>query len=246
MYDIHNHVLPGLDDGAATMDESLRMLASAARQGITHVACTPHGTDRANEETDRLFQSVFLHVKEAAKRGGIPVELALASELMLGADILRTLQLPMATFHGAGRYCLIEFPWETPFEILLNAVKSLSRIGVHPVIAHYERYERAARNPEQVERVRHAGAVITLDAGSLVGQFGGAMTRRARQLLNWKGVDVLASDAHNADTHGFYLQRGCDAAAEILGEANARKLVIDHPRMIWEGESWTGSGMKSE
>jgi len=245
VYDIHNHVLPGLDDGAATMDESLRMLANAARQGITHVACTPHVTDRASEATDRLFQSVFLQVKEAASREGIPIELALAAELMLGADILNTLRLSFATFHGGGKYTLIEFPWETPFEIVLNAVKSIRKAGVHAVIAHYERYERAARNSEQVEQVRQAGAVITLDAGSLIGQFGGVMTRRSRQLLEWNCVDVLASDAHNADSHGFCLQRGFAAAADILGELEAGKLVKEHPRRIWEGAPWPETKSKS-
>lgn len=244
MYDIHNHVLPGLDDGAATMAESLRMLAAAAGQGITHVACTPHGTDRATEKTDRLFQSVFLQVKEAARAENLPVELALASELMLGADILNTLRLSFASYHAAGIYCLVEFPWQTPFEIILNAVKSIRQAGFFPVIAHYERYERAVRTREQAEQVSQAGAVITLDAGSLVGQFGGVMTRRSRQLLAWKCVDVLASDAHNADSHGFYLQRGFAAAAEILGEVNARRLVVDHPRRIWEGMPW--SGMKTK
>ncbi|MBU1984300.1 hypothetical protein KJ815_07815, partial [bacterium] len=234
----HNHVLPGLDDGATDLSESLRMLTAAARQGITHVGCTPHGNDRINEKTDLLYQSVFLQVKEAAKREGIPVELALALELMLGVDILQTLHLPLATYHGAGKYFLIEFPWHTPFEILLNAIRACMQSEMIPIIAHYERYEQAIKKPEQPHKVRHAGAVITMDAGSLVGQFGAAMTRRSRQLLNWGCVDVLASDAHDDMEHGFCLRQGFEAAAAIIGEAEAQKLVSDNPRRIWEGTPW--------
>ncbi len=214
------------------------MLEAAAQQGITHVACTPHGNDRANEQTDRLLQSVFLQVKDAAKSAGIPVELALASELMLGVDLLKTLALPFATYHGAGKYFLIEFPWQTPFEIILNAVRVLGKSGVRPVIAHYERYERGLKKPELAQELRAQGAVLTLDAGSLVGQFGNVMTKRAKQLLKWNAIDILASDAHNNQEHGFYLKQGMEAAAGIVGEEHARKMVVEHPQRVWDGSPW--------
>ena len=109
---------------------------------------------------------------------------------MLGADILKVLSLPFATYGGKGKYFLLEFATETPFQIVLNAVRSVRRSNRHPVIAHFERFPRAQRTPDQPRAIREAGAVITLDAGSLTGQFGSANTARARQLLNWNCVDI--------------------------------------------------------
>jgi protein-tyrosine phosphatase len=236
--DLHNHVLPGVDDGARDLEMALRMLDIAAAQGITHVACTPHGTDRANGQTDRLLQSVFLKLQSAASECGLSVELCLASELMLGADILRVLSLPFATYRGQKKYFLIEFPVETPFEIILNVVKTVRRTGPHPVMAHFERFSRAQRTAEQVRTLRREGAIISLDAGSLEGQFGPVMEKRSKQLLEWNVVDILASDAHDDAAHGFGLKAGREAAAAIIGEEAARRLVLDNPRRIWEGSPW--------
>jgi protein-tyrosine phosphatase len=236
--DLHNHVLPGVDDGAHDLEMALRMLQIAADHGITHVACTSHGDDRASVRTDELMQSVFAELKGAARNIGLPVELSLGSELMLGADILRVLSLPFATYGGMKKYCLIEVPTETPFEIILNAVRTIRRNGLHVVLAHFERFSRAQRTVEQVTSLRAAGAIITLDAGSLVGQFGPVIEKRARQLLEWQVVDILASDAHDDGEHGFRLKEGRDAAAEILGPAEASRLVLENPRIVWEGLPW--------
>ncbi len=169
MYDLHNHLLPGVDDGARNLKVSLRMLEIALRQGITHVACTPHATDRLDENQDRLHQSVFLLVKNAAKEHGLPIELILASELMVGTNLLKALSHPSATYAGEGKYCLVEFFPEMPFEIVQNVIIALTRQKLWPVMAHYERYARAQNKPEQPRALRELGAILTLDAGSLVG-----------------------------------------------------------------------------
>jgi len=214
------------------------MLEIAARQGITHVACTPHSDDHADRERDRLYQSVFSHVKDAAKQEGIPLELILASELMVGSSILQTLALPSTNYGGIGSYVLIEFPIETPYEIILNVVKSLRRRRVWPVLAHYERFARAQRTADQPRALRAEGAVITLDAGSILGQFGNVLTKRAKQLLQWQCVDILASDAHDDGSHGFCLKASVDATAGVVGMDAARQMVVDNPRRVWEGSPW--------
>ncbi len=244
MYDIHNHVLPGLDDGAVELRTALRMLEIAAKQGITNVACTPHSDDRADSERDRLFQSVFHHVKEAAKERQIPVEMTLASELMVGPNILQVLDLHSHNYGGHGSYCLIEFPIETPFEIIHNVVKSIRRRNIWPVLAHFERFARAQRSADQPHALRAEGAVLTLDAGSLLGQFGNVLVKRAKQLLDWDCVDILASDAHDDGSHGFCLKASVDATAAIIGMETTRKLVLDNPRRVWEGLPWPGKNVK--
>lgn len=238
MIDLHNHLLPGVDDGARDMGHALRMLEIAVSQGITHVACTPHGNDRANEKTDRLYQSVFARLQEWVAEHGLPVKLILGSELMLGADIFRVLALPFATYGGQGKYFLVEFPTETPYEIIVNVVRSARRRDLWPVLAHFERFPRAQKSKEHVALLKSEGAVLTLDAGALTGQFGPEKEKRARQLLEWKVVDILASDAHDDENHGFRLREGYDVAANVWGEETARKMVWDNPLRVWEGAPW--------
>ena len=238
MFDIHNHVLPRIDDGAGNKIIALRMLEQAIAQGITHVCCTPHASDRATEQTNQHFQQAFAELNEIVVKQSMPIELGLAAELMIGTDLQRVLEFPFATYNGQGKYFLLEFHRDMSHEIILNVLKTVRRWGKRPVIAHVERYMRVVASPERPQELRNEGAILTLDAGSLVGQFGSVMEKRSRALLELDVIDILASDAHNDDHHGFYLKQSLPVAESILGSARARQLVIDNPRRVWFGESW--------
>jgi protein-tyrosine phosphatase len=220
------------------MRMSLRMLEQAILQGITHVACTPHANDRAGEEANKLFHSAFEKLVREVKSLELPIELGLASEIMFGAELQQTLNYSFATYNGKGRYFLIEFSRETPFEIILNVVRASRRWNKRPVIAHFERYRHACKDKSQPEQVRAEGGILSLDAGSLIGQFGKPMVKVSKKLLEWNCVDVIASDAHDDDTHGFCLKAGREAVSSLRDADVARKVTVDNPRTIWESGAW--------
>ncbi len=233
-------MLPAIDDGAANYRVAFRMLEQAVAQGITHVACTPHLNDRATPETDRHIQSVFFEFVEAVEKIGLPVSLMLGSEIMLGADLTRLLDLPVATYGGKGRYLLLEFPPTTPHDIALNVITTVRRRGKVPVLAHVERFTGAVRHKEHAEALREAGALLTLDGGSLFGQFGAAMTRRAESLVKEEVIDIIMSDAHDDERFMFCLKGAREAATAIVGPENARRMVLDHPKIVWDNDPWPG------
>lgn len=220
------------------MRMSLRMLEQAILQGITHVACTPHANDRAAEQADELFQHAFNRLVAEVKARELPVQLGLAAEIMFGADLQKTLAHPFATYLGGGRYFLVEFSRETPFEIILNVVRAARRWNMRPVIAHYERYRHACKQKSQPEQVRAAGGILTLDAGSLVGQFGKPMVKVSSKLVEWDCIDIITSDAHDDDTHGFCMKPGREAVAALRDAELAARMTIDNPRRIWENLPW--------
>lgn len=238
MYDIHNHVLPAVDDGARGMRQSIRMLELAIHQGITHVICTPHANDRASYQANDLFHERFSDLKAEITRLELPVEIGLGAEIMFGMNIKEVLSMPFASLNGTRKYFLVEFPRQTPFEIIFNVVKASQKWGMRPVIAHHERYPLAFRNVEQLIKLRQEGAILTLDAGSLVGQFGLPTKRQARDLIASGQIEILTSDAHDDDKQGFYLAVGKAEAATIVGPMAAQQMVLDAPRRIWNGEEW--------
>jgi protein-tyrosine phosphatase len=246
LFDIHNHVLPRVDDGASSMNEALRMLEQASEQGITHVCCTPHANERATAETDRRFHEALDELKQAAAKHGLPVELGLAAEIMLGIDLQRVLALPFATFNGKGEYFLLEFEREIAYEIVLNVVRSARRWGKRPVIAHVERFSRVVATPDRPRELRAAGAILSMDAGTLSGQFGPMYQKRAWALLNLDVIDIFASDAHNDAEHGFCLKQNAQAARSMLSELRVRELVVDNPRRVWFGEPWPDESANSQ
>lgn len=238
MYDIHNHVLPQVDDGAKGLRESLRMLESAILQGITHVLCTPHVNDRSGQQAGELFELKFDELRAEVKRLDLPVELGLGSEIMFGMNIAELFKYRYSSLNGTDKYALIEFPRQTPFEIILNVVKAAQRWHRVPVIAHHERYPLAFRNAEQLIKLRAAGAILTMDAGSLTGQFGKAMQKHSRDLLATGHIEVLTSDAHDAEKQNFCLAASRAEAESIVGAAASWHMVLDAPRRIWFGDDW--------
>lgn len=238
MYDIHNHVLPQVDDGAKGMRESIRMLESAIRQGITHVICTPHANDHSNSHANDLFNDRLAALNAEVAKLELPIEIGLGAEVMFGMNMQKVLAQPFGTLNGKGKYSLIEFPRQTPFEIIHNVVKAVGKWGYIPVIAHHERYPLAFRNVEQLVKLRTDGAILTMDAGSLTGQFGLPMKRHSRDLLATGQIEILTSDAHDDDKQNFCLAAARDEAAAIVGAPTAQKMVTDAPRRIWNGEEW--------
>ena len=227
-----------MDDGARGMRQSIRMLELAIHQGITHVLCTPHANDRASYQANELFQARFAELQEEVTRLELPVEIGLGAEIMFGMNITEVLSMPFASLNGTRKYFLVEFPRQTPFEVIYNVVKASKKWGMRPVIAHHERYPLAFRNVEQLIKLRTEGAILTLDAGSLVGQFGVPMKRQARDLVATGQIEILTSDAHDDDKQGFYLASGKAEAATLVGPVAAQQMVLDAPRRVWNGEDW--------
>ncbi|MBL0060066.1 MAG: hypothetical protein IPP40_00815 [bacterium] len=227
-----------MDDGAKGMRQSIRMLESAIHQGITHVICTPHANDHSNANANDLFNDRLAALNAEAAKLELPIEIGLGAEIMFGMNMQKVLTQPFGTLNGKGKYSLIEFPRQTPFDIIHNVVKAVVKWGYVPVIAHHERYPLAFRSIEQLIKLRTDGAILTMDAGSLTGQFGLPMKRHSRDLLSTGHIEILTSDAHDDDKQNFCLAAARDEAAAIVGLPTAKEMVTDAPRRIWNGEEW--------
>ena len=222
MIDLHTHLLPGVDDGARTFDEAVRVLTRFAEQGVTRVVCTPHL--RATDATEAPFVRNAALLAELRQRVGAAPALSLGWEVMLdrpGADFTRTsLRL------GGAAAVLVEFPRSG---IPPRAADELYRIrssGIVPVVAHPERYVGAS--VAHVRDWRAAGAVMQGDATFLLG--GGERGQLARAMLAQGLFDLLASDNHG-DARSLGAARewlaavGATEQAELLTHENARRVL---------------------
>ena len=226
MIDIHTHLLPGVDDGSPSIDASVEVLRTWARQGVECVVLTPHLTaSRAAAAPMERHRVILDHLRAAAPPA---VELRLGWEIMLdqpGVDF-RADHLAL----GGSSAVLVEFP---RMNVPAGATQELFRIrgsGRVPVLAHPERYWNCT--VRQVDEWRSAGAVIQMDTAGLVGR--GAISVLSRALLEAGLVDVLASDNHAderslATARDWLLEVATPEHAELLTRANARRLLDGEP-----------------
>jgi len=236
MIDLHCHILPGIDDGPETLDESIEMCRIAAADGITTVVATPHFRPGTYDCGD-----VGTHVadlqKEIDSRG-------IGLTLLAGADVSVTPELVYhveadrrLTINGTGRYVLAELPHEAVPSGWDRFLLSLRERGITPVLTHPERNRWFLSNRDSLVPFVLSGGMVQITAMSLTGAVGNDVQDYCRSLLRRNLVHVIASDAHSADKRPPVLSTAVNAAADIVGQAAARCLVLDNPRAIIEGRA---------
>ncbi len=229
MIDIHCHILSGIDDGAAEFHESIEMARIAARDGIHTIVATPHIQNDQYPEQSILER--IQHLNLALTRLGISVE------ILPGAEI--NALIPPASIKGytinKTSYVLIEFPSDyLPY----NANKIIFELLIHgfkPIIAHPERNRGILQNPEKFFNLLSTNVYVQISAGSITGRFGWKIKKLTVGFLKKGIVDVMASDAHSSGHRPPILSKAVSKAAKIIGNENAKNLVLKNPAAIITG-----------
>jgi protein-tyrosine phosphatase len=233
MIDLHCHMLPGIDDGAADLETALEMARIAVADGITMTACTPHIYPGLFENTAENIAQATAALRVQLQEAGIPLEIGYGADIQLVPELVKGLRSGShPTLHGS-RYFLFEPPHHTVpvrFEqTLFDAVAS----GFVPVITHPERltWLDDAHYPWFVAAARQ-GAWIQLTAGAVVGRFGRRAKYWSERFLDDGLVHILATDAHEPRHRPPLLAEGREAAAVWVGAEEADLLVAGRTRAI--------------
>lgn len=238
MIDIHNHLLPGIDDGAADMAAALRMAQLAVNDGITHLVCTPHIQPRVYDNNAETISGALEAFRMALADAGIELAVAAAAEVRFGLELMKGVvddSIPWLGEWQGRRVLLLEFPHnEVPFGAEKLTQWMLDR-DVLPMIAHPERNRGLLKDPDQLKPFLVQGCLVQLTAASLTGYFGRDSEQLAHQLLDEGHVTVIASDAHNEAYRPPALAAGAAAAEEVVGEQLAQALVRDNPWQLVQG-----------
>ena len=246
MIDLHSHILPGLDDGAGSLEESLRMCKMSYRDGVRTIVATPHTLNGVYQNNRSTILAKVRELRTALEASSFllnkkPNETTLT--ILPGADVLLNQEtLPqleqgkVTTLGDGGKSLLIEFstqriPREAE-QILLQLIEK----GIIPVITHPERNVDVLQKPQRYQEMIMMGCLGQVTALSLTGWFGHEVKRFSENLLKHRLIHVIASDAHSTDGRSPVLTSGVEAAAKIVGKEEAWRMVTDYPQAILEGQ----------
>lgn len=231
--DLHSHVLPGLDDGARTIDDSLDIVAGAAADGVRVLAATPHVRSDFPTTADAMERALRL-VRDAVARTGIEVDVRGGGEIALErVEGLRDGELARFGLGGSPAYILLEFPYFGWPPALPALVLRLRSRGITPVVAHPERNGEVQADPERLRPIVLAGALSQITAASLDGRLGRKARATALDLIDRGLGHLLASDAHTPEIRGIGMS---DAASAVRDEELAWWLTEGVPGAILRGE----------
>jgi protein-tyrosine phosphatase len=230
--DLHSHVLPGVDDGAATLADSVAMARAAAADGVTALAATPHVREDYPTRAETM-ERLVREVQDAIDDAGIELKLVRGGEIAL--DRLAQLDSDELRRFGLGgnpRYVLIEFPYVGWPLGLQERLLSLTAQEFVPVIAHPERSREVQTDPARLEPLVREGCLVQVTAASLDGRLGRSSTECARVLIGARLAHLIGSDAHMPAIREI----GLSAAANAIPDpALARWLTEGVPRAIVDG-----------
>ena len=232
MIDLHSHILPGIDDGAKTLEISLEMARMAVADGIHTMACTPHiypglyGNDASGIALARDRLQAELDARGIALRLVVGADVHLVPGLL---DGLRAGTVP--TLHGS-RYVLLEPSHHVKPPRFEEAVFELVAAGYTPVITHPERLIWIEEHYDVFLRLIRQGAWMQLTAGALTGLFGARAKYWGEKFLGEGHTHLLATDAHSSGRRVPRLSEARAVAERLLGAAEATRLVLERPQAI--------------
>ncbi len=238
MFDIHSHILPGIDDGAKSVNHSVAIAEDMLSQGIQGVIATPHMyPGRYENDIDSIQSSFHEYVTHVADHevNGLPIKFAaevhLCSEIMLW---LEKDQLPYLAVDGEKKFLLLEFPTSQLPVAAINLCKWLIGNNVIPVIAHPERYKYWQRNSSGLKRFIDMGCLTQVTAGSLVGQFRDSAAELAIKLISENKVHYVASDTHNMTNRSCQMQQAHYFVSQRFCEETSERLFKRNPEQVFE------------
>lgn len=233
--DCHSHILPGIDDGARTMDDAIAMARQAVEANVSHLVCTPHIHWGRFDNSVQQIASVFEELQQALAVEGVSLSLSFAGEVRANEMVplwIREGNLPFLGQYKGKKVLLLEMPHShipAGFDQLL---RWLINEGIQPLIPHPERNRDVWKRPEKIQWLRNFGCLLQVTAGAFVGRFGENVQEIAESMLDRGQIDLVASDTHDTLKRPNDMQVAFDRVIALAGETSAHQLFVDTPKSI--------------
>ncbi len=232
MYDLHCHLLPGIDDGPPDLSTSLTMARMAVADGITDVACTPHIYPGLYENDAAGIRKAISAMRQTLASEGIALTLHEGADVHLAPALVRDIRADRIPTLAGSRYLLLEPPHHVAPPRFEESVFELMAAGIVPVITHPERLSWIEQHYEVFIRLSTRGAWMQITSGALTGRFGKRPRYWADRLVSEGHAMLLATDAHDPRRRPPLLTEGGEAAARLVGSQEATHMIVTRPAGI--------------
>ncbi len=238
MIDIHCHILPGFDDGASSLEESIAMAHMAASCGVTGIVATPHFPGKADSlrRMGELLEKYRL-LREAIADEGIPLTLFPGAEVLCLPETIHLAKRKALPTIGDTSYLLVEFFFNESPSYMSQTLHALADAGYKPVVAHPERYKAVQKNIRLLQFWFECGYVIQVNKDSLLGAFGSQVQECANIIIQSGMAHIIASDAHSSRWRTTHMEGLQHWANEYCNPDYFRILTQRNPARLVEGRS---------
>jgi protein-tyrosine phosphatase len=244
--DLHNHILPDIDDGPSTMEESVEMALIAYKDGTRTIVASPHNRDVNERSSIPFARSLVDQLNQEIQAKSVPLNVLMGMENHLEMDTVEQVEQGIALPIEGTRYILIELPFEFYPFYTEDVLFKLQVNGFKPILVHPERNQPIQDNTQILANLVQKGLLAQVTAGSISGLLGKAHQKAAYELLEQNLIHIIASDGHTSrGIRTPLLSPGVAAVARVLGEDAARRMVEDIPQAILQDKAPNLDGIYS-
>lgn len=238
MIDIHSHIIPNVDDGARSVEETFNILKEAQEAGFTDVILTSHFL--LNYYETNVQELIFWKEKlqEVLKKQGTKINLHSGMEIYITNQMEELLENKKILTLANSRYMLIELPLATNVKYFDYVVYYLEAKGIKPIIAHPERYKCVQKDPDIVEEYIEKGCLIQCNYGSIVNLYGREAEKTIKTILKKNQVHFLGSDVHRENGTYLIILDAIKKIRKIIGENKINEITTINPKKILQNEEW--------
>ena len=231
MIDFHSHILPNIDDGSRSIEETFNLIKEAKEVGFEGIVLTSHYIE-GYYETDVPERDVWVNaIKENLNTKGIDIDLYLGNEIYISENMMDLLINNKASTINNTCYVLFEMPLNVEPMNLYNVIYSLQENKLIPVLAHPERYKFVQKEPELIYDLIEKGVLMQANYGSILGQYGESTQMIVRKFFENNMIHFLGSDVHRQNTIYKNIPRALEAISEIIGDEKLRELTTTNPKL---------------
>ncbi|TGB02520.1 tyrosine protein phosphatase [Halobacillus salinus] len=235
MIDIHCHILPGVDDGALSVQDSIDMAREAEKEGIDIIVATPHHMNGTYENTKQEILKKVDYLNEVFKDEGIDIHILPGQETRINGEMLEAIKAGDVLPLNNTRYVFVELPFSNIPRYTSKLLFDLQVSGYCPIIVHPERNKRIQEDPDILYSFVEKGCYTQITAASLIGKFGKKNQKVSRLLIEANLAHLISSDAHNTTSRGFKMQEAYNEIEKRYGfsmvrffQENADYLIENH------------------
>lgn len=234
--DIHCHILPGVDDGSESIEQSMQMLAIAYEEGCRQLILTPHYERGRNRYLPEQLEERFEELSEQVALNYPDMQLYLGNELLYEPGVLEDVKNGLVHTLAGTRYLLVEFNIQIHYQELYQAMKEFTQARICPIIAHVERYHCLTGHVERVQELESLGVYFQMNAESILGSIFDENVRWCRKLLKNRYISFLGTDAHNLDYRAPHMRETLEWMNKKLDDTYVEAVTQVFPTQLLADE----------
>ena len=232
--DIHSHILPGVDDGAENIAESMKLLRMAHKDGTRAIILTPHYRSDYKKYMPEQLKERYELLCESVEKELPDMQLYLGNEIHFEMEAPEAVESGRVLTLNGSNYVLLEFRPNCLRRRMVAGVSEMIRHGFTPIIAHVERYTISRKDPSLLQELWDMGALMQLNVNSVMGQNGFGIKRFCHKLLKAERVHFIASDTHDVKYRTPLLQKCYLKVCKKYGQSYADELFYENAQAVIE------------